>query len=60
MKLRKKATPPREGAQDPRDMVGQNPTKRARRSSARQRGKKARGLNRQLKGTKWENTEDET
>lgn len=59
MKFRKKATPPGEGAKDPRDMVGKNPTGRARKSSARRRGKKARGLDRQLKGTPWEKKEDE-
>jgi hypothetical protein len=60
MKFRKKATPPGEGAKDPRDMVGQNPTGRERKASARTRGKKARGLDRMLKGTLWEKkAEDE-
>lgn len=54
----RKSTPSGEGAKDPRDMVGQNPTGRKRKSSARTRGKKARGLDRQLKGTQWENQED--
>lgn len=59
MKFRKKDTPPGEGAQDPRDMAEGNPTGRTRKSSARTRGKKARGLDRQLKGTPWEKKENE-
>jgi hypothetical protein len=36
---------------DPRDMVGDNPTGRARRSSGRKRRKENR---KQYRGTKWE------
>lgn len=58
MKFRK-SSPPGEGAKDPRDMAEGNPTGRVRKSSARTRGKKARGLDRQLKGTPWEKKENE-
>lgn len=39
---------------DGRDMVGQNPTGRERRSSAGQRRKADRRLDRDLRGTRWE------
>lgn len=52
---RKPSTPPGEGAKDPRDAVGQNPTGRERKSSARSRGKAARRLERDLKGSEYEN-----
>jgi len=43
-----------EGTDSNRDMVGQNPTGRARRSSAGQRRKADRRLDRDLRGSKWE------
>ncbi len=54
---RKPPTPPGEGARDPRDTVGQNPTGRERKSSARSRGKAARRLERDLEGSQYENGE---
>lgn len=39
---------------DGRDMVGQNPTGRPRRSSAGQRRKADRRLERDLRGTRWD------
>ena len=45
---------PNDGAKDPRDPVGQNPTGRARKSSAGSRRKAARKADSDLKGTKWE------
>lgn len=54
----KPSTPPGEGAVDPRDPVGQNPTGRERKSSARSRGKAARRMERDLEGSPYENTEE--
>ena len=45
-----------EPAEDPRDMVGQNPTGRERRSSSRSRRKASRKLERDLNG--WEPGEE--
>lgn len=44
----------KEPAKDPRDMVGQNPTGRERKSSSRARRKAARKADKDLKGTPWE------
>lgn len=43
---------------DPRDMVGQNPTGRERRSSSRSRRKAANNLERDLQGTVHESTDE--
>jgi hypothetical protein len=50
---KKPETPPGQGAKDPRDQVGQNPTGRERKSSARSRGKASRKADKDLKGTRW-------
>lgn len=47
-----------EGAKDPRDMVGQNPTGRERKSSAGKRRQAARRLDRDLEGTEYEKKDD--
>lgn len=49
---------PRRGAKDPRDPVGNNPTGRARKSSAGRRGKAERRLDKDLKGTKFDKNKD--
>lgn len=54
MKLFKRNDP----TPDPRDMVGQNPTGRERRSSSRSRRKAANNLERDLQGTEHESTGD--
>lgn len=57
--FKKAPTPPGEGAKDPRDTVGLNPTGRERKSSARSRGKAERRLERDLEGSQYENGEQE-
>lgn len=54
MKLFKRNEP----TPDPRDMVGQNPTGRARRSSSRSRRKAANNLERDLQGTAQESADE--
>lgn len=49
----------RKPAEDPRDTVGNNPTGRARKSSARARRKASRRVERDLKGTQWEKPEED-
>jgi len=44
----------RRGGQDPRDMIGQNPTGRERKSSAGQRRKAERKMDRDLSGTPYD------
>jgi len=56
---KKPETPPGQGAKDPRDPVGNNPTGNARKSSAGRRGKAERKLEKDLKGTEFEKKKDE-
>jgi hypothetical protein len=56
---KKPETPPGQGSKDPRDPVGNNPTGRARKSSAGRRGKAERKLDKDLKGTEFDKKKDE-
>lgn len=53
MKIRLPGT----GAQDPRNMIGQNPTGRERKSSAGKRRQAANKLEKDLRGTEWEDND---
>lgn len=48
-----------DGPKDPRDTIGQNPTGRARKSSAGKRRQAQGRMERDLEGTEWEDDESE-